>query len=240
MSSNKENLLARLQALRDDYIRDYPERTRQLRQSWEQYQKHADPEILTTFHRQAHSLKGSGATYQFDDISTHAGQLDNITSSMIENSSRLTDPEAKQIEILVSRLCDLELQTGQAYSSAATTTEDEELAQTLLLISNNTNLCQDLEKQLSSFDFKLRVASNLEKFDSLVSEHKPSAIILQIQFEDGTSGLDAVHDYLSKHGKNLTPPVIYISNTDDIDTRIKSVRNNGIKFLQHPIEPAGI
>lgn len=238
MSTNKENLLARLQALRDDYVRDYPERMRQLSKSWKQYQKHLDPEVLTTLYRQAHSLKGSGATFQFNDVSTHAAQLDSIASSLIEQETQLNDGEKNQIDILIDKLCQLDLDTSNPESSQFNVTTENEKSNTLMLVSNDDELCKELEGQLSNFDFKLVVIDKLTEFDKLVGEFKPATIIMQIQLADGVSGLDAIRDYSTKHGKNNTPPVIYISNIDDINTRIKAVRNNGVKFMQQPVKTA--
>jgi len=236
MNANKENLLARLQALRDDYVRDYPERVRQLRQSWQQYQKYLDPEILTTFHRQAHSLKGSGATFQFDEVSSHAAQLDSIAARLIDTQSGLDDQEKNQIEILVGKLCDLKLQASNTDDAQFNLSSTVETTPTLLVISDCKELCTELEQQLSTFDFQLFIANDLSEFDNLLNKHKPFAIIMQVQHQDGNSGITAIHHFGIKHGTKHIPPVIYISSTDDINTRLKAVRNNGIKFLQQPVE----
>ena len=61
-------------------------------------------EPLRTFHRLAHSLAGTGATFGFPEVSAVSRQLESLLKSALDGGS---PPEAAEVEGLLSRLRDL-------------------------------------------------------------------------------------------------------------------------------------
>jgi len=53
---------------------------------------------LRTFHRLAHSLAGSGATFGFPEVSETARDLEHLLAGIMEDGSSPGEPEMREIE----------------------------------------------------------------------------------------------------------------------------------------------
>lgn len=73
MGSALEEQLA---LLRSRYLAKIPDKQAQLKELWRAYTEDTTQPHLEALRGAAHKLKGSGATYGFDDISTHAAALE--------------------------------------------------------------------------------------------------------------------------------------------------------------------
>ncbi|NOY66001.1 MAG: diguanylate cyclase [Gammaproteobacteria bacterium] len=236
MDKAKELLFKRLQALRNNYIDDYPERVLELNMSWRELSKdRTNEDILETFHRQAHSLKGSGATFGFNDISTLASQLDAILGSLSTNKQEPGIDEDKQITILIEKLGAINLKR-EAQSEPGATTKKEEYPDTnLLMVMSNKKETENLNQQLNHFGYNITSIHTVDGLAENITRLEPAAIIMEADFNgDQQSGVDAITSIIKDDQTNF-PPVIYIAENDDISTRINAVRNAGKHFLSRPL-----
>ena len=240
MPQAKEQLLQRLQALRDDYVSDYPQRVLELSLSWRELNENKnDSEIIEIFHRQAHSLKGSGATFGFTEVSTLATQLDAILGSLAKDHHEPEIHEEKQITILLEQLGALDLseiaqnQIFDPYSKTKNT--DKNTVTRLLMIMSEKNETTRLQQQLSHYGYDISTAHSIENIADQISQIDPAAIIIEADLNgEEYSGINAIST-INKNDQIELPPVIYISEANDINARIKAVRSGGTNFLARPL-----
>jgi len=240
MTQAKEQLLQRLQALRDDYVSDYPQRILELSLSWRELSENrSDADIIETFHRQAHSLKGSGATFGFTEVSTLATQLDAILGSLAKDNHEPEIHEEKQITILIEKLGAIDLseiaqnQTFDPYSKSKVTIKDPVIR--LLMVMSEKDETTHLQQQLSHFGYDISITHSIKNITDQISQIDPAAIIIEADFNgDEYSGINAINEAKNNDQLKL-PPVIYISESSDIHTRISAVRSGGTNFLSRPL-----
>jgi len=237
----KQQLFQRLQALRSDYINEYPKRILELNLSWNEFSKHDfSNDVLEIFHRQAHSLKGSGATFGFGEVSTLAAQLDAILVSLASNNKQPELNESEQISILIEKLGAIDLSHEPDtykpdFSQNESQPQDDNPVTNLLVVISDKKETDDLCNQLHNYGYNITIAHTIDEIPELITKLNPTAIIIDADFNhEKQAGIKVVSDY-KNNNKNKLPPVIYIADNDDIKTRINAVRSGGTNFLTRPI-----
>lgn len=241
MDTAREQLFDRLQALRADYVDDYPKRILELNQSWKKLGKGKLKENdIEVFHRQARSLKGSGATFGFNEISVLAAQLDAILVNLASNNKQPETDEAQQISILIEKLGTIDLHTGSGNneelgSEHGRQAGDNHPATNLLIVMSDRKETDDLYQQLNNYGYNIHTLHTITDISAQITKMNPTVILIEADFNNEKhSGIKAISDFKINGDKKI-PPVIYISSNDDINTRIHAVRSGGTNFLVRPV-----
>ena len=93
MPVDPEEVKARLEALRKDFVAELPSRLESLEAAWKRLQR--GPWVAAAFqefHRGVHALAGSGAMFRCDRLSARARSLDQVLKPF---GSGETPPDAK-------------------------------------------------------------------------------------------------------------------------------------------------
>jgi len=104
MGSSRDQLEARISAIREEFRRSLPDRVAQLRVQWRAVVEAGSAPALDALALQVHTLKGAAATFRFDAVAQTADRVMEILAPLRE-SRRLPDGfERERIEALLAQL----------------------------------------------------------------------------------------------------------------------------------------
>ena len=234
MNSSKDQFLGKLEKLRIEYISDFPKRIQSLAKTWHSYDEGNQEEVRQILLRQAHSLKGSGATYGFAKVSKLASQLYNIINDLQAPDNLPGDNEKEQISLLLDQLKHTNLDDEFKFEPLPIGPVDnpERLHEnvTLLLVMANKNDASDLIQQLQHYGYNISVINSSDTLEDNVKSLNPFAIVTDTLLQSPQAS-----DNKEADQENLVP-IIYLSDSDDIRTRLQAVRMRCTHFLIKPVQ----
>ena len=111
----------------------------------------------------------------------------------------------------------------------------ERSKQLIYLIKEDTNLAEDLASQIGYFGYQTKIFANLIEANRHIHQEPPTAIILESVFEEEELS-DLRINLPQKSSKHASTPIIFISDTDEINHRLDAVRAGGEAYFTKPIE----
>lgn len=233
----------RILALKRSYFDQLPQRILKMKSSWQQLSaSNWDSEQYEIFHREIHSLAGSGETFGYRKLSQHARQLEKL----FLKTAPASPPHQELAEQLAALLTALE----ELVKNLDNTPEsiEELLPHTLDLNrpATETNYCdqiyillddrlqaEGLASLLVTKNYEVKVFNKLSPLINQIKQLMPLAVILDIELADssraGIQGISDIHQ--------LAPelPVLAVTNNDDIDTRLAVLRAGSNHLLTNPL-----
>lgn len=105
MSQDMEDFEQELQALKDSYAEQVPEKLSQIEALWDSLANNGwDPEIFNTFHRTVHSMAGSAPVFGFSTMGKCARELEAVLKAVAAAEVPLTEAQYKEIPLLVGAI----------------------------------------------------------------------------------------------------------------------------------------
>ncbi|SDW83199.1 diguanylate cyclase [Thiocapsa roseopersicina] len=208
-----------------------------------------------------HTLKGSGATFGFRQISDAAKSAEQAVRRAMDSGGRIEAALPGELEPLMSDLdalalaaavqVDLEVTPGfelpepepePASGQAPDTAPDARLGQPadrsqrmVYLCDDDPDLAAQLAGQLGCFGYRVRAFTNLADLREAVGIKRPSAMILDVVFpEDENAGPKMLAEL--RAGEEEAIPCIFISCRDDFGGRLQAVRAGGSAYCTKPIK----
>jgi len=245
MDETQKKLLAQLQLLRENYVRDLPEKIEQIREEANALRSGWNVELLRTLHRHAHNLTGSGATFGFAEISAAARALEHVLNGLVEADAGPEHPDVEKIE---SPVCALEA----ADRTTASKTMDEstrivprpnalpsQARRLIFVVDDDTELAREQRLQYELHGYHVREFNDFEGLVEAVRKDKPQAIIMDVVFpQEELTGIEKIAQ-LRRDVEDL-PPVIFASQREDLAARLASVRAGAAAYYTKPIDLSGI
>ncbi len=234
MTNSNEQFLERLKALRSDYVGQFPARIKAIVQNWNGYEKADDPaQVLQLLLRQAHSLKGSGATYGFSSVSETAAQLYTLLGKVQEQDKTPDDQQRSQIAALLKSLQDSKLSADDNFTTPANDLDDSDTAtipdnMNLIIAMQSEHEAAEIVEQLQHYGYDITLLTTADNLGAEITRINPFAIIIDIS-------LHTHNQSFRKQGQNTTIPTIFLSEQDDIETRLQEVRAGGTGFFKKPV-----
>lgn len=246
--SVKPSLQEKLAKLRSVFVSQFPERQRQLKQHLEALQSQIGSteqfKSLQTLHLTLHSLKGTAASFGFNDLANLSEQGETLAQKALDKQEILA--YIKQLAQVVEHL-QVELSKPSQQVSLTTDTQGN-FTETLVQESTGASfgklplvyLCDDepdqlsyLAEQLQSFGFRVQHFNTTESLRSAVLEQEPDAIIMDVQFPNGqTAGTEELLN-LTKLTSKLIPSIV-LSGHDDFNSRLSAVRAGAEAYFIKP------
>ena len=126
-----------------------------------------DREALKVFHRQAHTLAGSGATFGFPSVSTNARELEALLKSLLETGQNIMEESTRErIDDLLSRLHDIAINTKQILELQSETLETISAKSSQLhnsdlvyIFDDDEKIARNLALQLSHYGYEVQTFS---------------------------------------------------------------------------------
>ncbi len=230
---------AQMQLLRDAYARELPTKLDDLEALLQAAAGSADAESLAPVQKAAHSLAGSGATFGFAHITQHAREIEYLIADLRKQAVAVAPAVHLDLVQRISRMRG----TGHpapAPSPAVTTASAEGITTNppqplIYLMEDDAAHAEEVSRQLGYYGYQ---ASHLPAATCLAS-FKPASHAKAIIVD--TNLLPSCESELADHSEvRCSLPTFYISNTGDMQTRLRAVRANGQGFFLKPLDISAV
>lgn len=179
-------------------------------------------ESMETIVRIAHSLKGSGGTYGFPEISEAAGKFDEY-----ENQSDLNSlVEFMDFNQLLDEFLDL------LYTTISSNKTDQPL---ILIVEDDPDISNLLNVKLSDTTRKVMVAGDYKTADEILKVEDVSLIILDLVLPD-IDGRNLLLE-LRQRSKTLRIPIIILSSKTSYEVKTECFALGADAFIEKPFDP---
>jgi len=244
----QENLLAQLKALHDTYATGLPEKVSQIHSGLDTLRSGWDDELLRTLHRQVHSLTGSGATFGYAEVSDTARKLEQLLKQLSEMNAGSGHVWVQQIEPLLSAL-EQASQTSMTDVVTAVSTlsriqprivaHPENEPRLIFVVDDDTSLAREQCLQYKLHGYEVSEFHDFNGLKEAVRKDRPQAIIMDVIFPEGDlAGIQKIAD-LRQDFEDF-PPVIFVSQREDLKARLASVRAGAAAYFTKPLDLSGV
>lgn len=245
MATEKVSIEQKLAEIRADYINKLPERIRALVKDWRDFLLDtSQTSPLQLLFQKTHSLKGSGTTFGFSNITTIAGSIHDCLTRVTLNDAPLTNDDMALIDSAVAKLSGLadELQLlGSPNADYEVFSEAKKPVDPgsgpILLVEDDPHLAQNLAVQVSAFGYEVRVLDDTQRLLDELAQITPLAIIMDVMFSGNEDGGFHAIERVKRAGVAL-PPIVFLSSRYDIEARLRALRLGAGAYLTKPIAAA--
>ena len=171
-----------------------------------------NPEVKESIKRIAHSLRGSGATYGFPQITAAGTELEEASDEVIQ----------KKMEKLIDVL-----------SQIASKKKGRDIG--LLIIDDDPSIYRLLQKKLAASNRKIYVADNARKAEKVLEEHEISLVILDLVLPDD-DGRNLLARLRQNHRTALIP-VIVLSAKMGAQPKTECFALGADDYFEKPFDP---
>ncbi len=236
MNTANSDLTQRLRALHEDYAEKLPAKIAELYACWGELSADWQLESLSSFHRLAHTLAGSGATFGFEHVSHSARALEQTLKALVKNESGLNEQTSKTIERQLKELqhtAQHSIQTPPAEVSAMNVAPSSRSTASaaharLYIYCPQEQRATKLAAQTGNVGYEVSIFTSLEDTARAIQERQPIAVIVKsTPHEAGMEKIDS---------RITGTPLVFISGTDDLDCRLTAVRYGGRAYFVEPID----
>ena len=243
--AQQKKLLAQLQELRDNYAKELPEKIRQIREGLDTLRANRDTESLRTLHRYTHSLTGSGATFGFAEVSTAARKLEQALKNLIGADVELSDQAIHEMEPLLCALEQSEQKSSTSATDGSTLVVAEQSAvqkierRLVFVVDDDTSVAGEQRIQYELHGYQVRVFHGFDGLEDAIRKEQPQAIIMDVVFPEGDlAGIEKIAAL--RRAVDRMPPVIFLSQREDLQSRLASVRAGAVAYYVKPVDLASM
>jgi len=226
------------------YLRSLPSKARELRHCWQQCRQQGwPPASVHQLFILVHRLTGSGSTFGLPQLSESAKPIEKCLH--LAQQQQILPPDQRfELEHHLDALCRLltELTDHTPASLPPAPHGNTVLPATarqlpLIYLAEDDSLQgQALAHKLATYGYKVRTFTDIPTLEQAVRARRPDALLLDIVFpEDALAGLHAAQQLPQLHNPPI--PTLFLSQRDDIHTRLDASRSGAVAYLTKPINP---
>ncbi len=199
--------------------------------------------------RYIHNLAGSGATFGFEHISTHAKNLEKLLNKFIEDKKCPNSEEESTIIKLYNNLKNSVTELKKSEPEPKSKSNKPEFAERIQqhdsiknslsqtthsveILSDSITEANIIAKQLQTFGYLVREHKNLESLYAILNSQPAEVVIADIQFFNKNNQRYTENAAIDWHNTNL----ILLSNANDIHTRLEAIHAGARFFIQKPVD----
>ncbi|WP_372965927.1 response regulator [Marinobacter sp.] len=229
----------KLQELKIRYIAGLPDRMDELRDSWNRLQYVSwDPKALAFMSQCAHKLSGSGATFQFPDITNTSRVLEQHLLALLEKPDA-SAAERGQVDHALKALEQAIAQATTSESELVATEPkpvvEEKRQHRIAIIEDDTNQAEHLKNWLEQQGYSGEIFDNPYAYSQRTEGQQHHLILLDISFPKGAlEGIAWLERMKSRIGTHT--PVIMMSARSDMVARMRALRAGADLYLTKPID----
>jgi diguanylate cyclase (GGDEF)-like protein len=231
--TDKQELQQALQALAVHYAAELPAKTAEIESRMRALLGgNADAADLPLLHRQLHSLHGSAKTFGFPAVSEAARELEALVAGLAAGT--LDAQSSRNGAELLARL----LSATQAPNAllappagAPATPPRELTARLIYLVEDDAAAAATLSQQLKTFGYSVLTFETAEAVAEACARAAPSAIISDLKF---SARISREAGPSAANGGQLETPLVFLSDTDDMESRLQAARAWGDAFFAKP------
>lgn len=238
------NFNAALNQLKDSFIARLPQDFAKIEHSLNRLTRNDDNESELEILRQLfHKMAGTSGTFGLSELGVRAKTVEQQIKQRIKSGQcHLSEDDIAELKtglkavIAASQITDV--QAIFDTSTQSTTSQDNSNEQ-LWLIEDDELLANELRRQFESFGYKVTTFNDLKEADKCAKNQEPTAIILDVMFDDGESNATETFGE-SKFLRKLNCPIIFMSAFDDFDSRIRAVQLKAKGYFLKPVSVPAI
>jgi len=231
----------KLQELRKRYIAGLPDRMGELRDSWNRLQHVSwDPKALAFMSQCAHKLTGSGATFQFPDITDTARILEQQLQALLEKADA-SAAERQQIDDSLKALEGAITQATSTSSEAVPVTAvprefmEQNRQHRIAIIEDDASQAEHLKNWLEQQGYSAETFEDPDAYGQRIESQHHHLVLLDISFPKGAlEGIAWLERMKSRIGAHI--PVIMMSARSDMVARMRALRAGADLYLTKPID----
>lgn len=250
MKTQPSSLNDKIAKLRATFIAQLPGRMAEARTLLDLLRTSPDnAEAARSLHRYLHSLKGTGASFGFPNLSKLAGQGEHQAKTILEHRQQLTESDWQSLAQCLNEMD--ALVAGAVHNDAATTPADQQIPFEIPHTSAHKNKAYDKERliyicddevlqaqqmgaQLECFGYRIKLFNTTAELLAAAQKKPPDAIIMDIMFPDSADeGTKVLIELRRTHHTEF--PVIFISARRDFEARLAAIRAGGEAYFPKPV-----
>ncbi|HJW08512.1 MAG TPA: diguanylate cyclase [Holophagaceae bacterium] len=230
---------AKLQALREAFRAELPDRLAALERAWEPRSREAAAALQLLAHR----LAGAGATFGYEAITTQARALEQgIMALAARETSSLLGAEIQAIEQWLAPLREA-IRNGMRQplpAGPAPMAPSAPPVQDIVLITGeDPAVCASLSGQLQNLGYGLRTLSPFSALEQGLDGLRPAALVVATEFPEGQPWTDGRLRRLLE-STSQTPPILFVSSRGEFDCRLAAVQAGGAAYFLLPLDTAAL
>jgi len=233
----------KLQLLREKYAASLPAELEKMNEIWREFNENlSDISNLHTLYVNFHKLAGSGATFGFSALSNIARSLENLIKENVEKETNLERAQFAQINTLLESLREAathperveSVMESNTLSSIDINFQNQHDTKDIYLLSSDDAFSSSFAKQVSAYGYEVSIFDSFEKFKTVFQQTTPIVSVLDIQFLDDQDSKTKFSEMNAAQDGNI--PVIILSKSGDIQTRLNAVRAGALGFFTLPVD----
>lgn len=240
---NADEFAKVFETLRAQYERMLPGKLAALDGSFAALQEANPPkrELLETFHRQVHSLTGSGASYGFPELSQTARALELILKQATHSPADIRPPDIEEIRCrleAVKRSVSTKTANGASRLAAADTSTMPAAATEhyIAILGRSPEQMEALSSQLLHFGYHAKIFESPALLLDCLADLPLAALILDAADEAEVAALAPI----TAHARNRGIPLVFTSDQTELSIRLAAVRAGGVAFFAAPVDAASL
>ena len=234
--SQSPNQIPAMQAIRDRYLRQLPDRVRQIDALW----SGSSPtgELARDLYTRVHSLKGSGATFGFPEVTELAAQME----ALLDDDSIVDRDRFSDLIVELRQQVDeiINADRPAVAADAASDLLEQEIVPTgagrrILIVDDDTDQGEALKLHVEQYGYQVEWLQDYHGFGKSLERFDPDIVLMDIVHrDDREAGLNIVKE-LRDSGKHM-PPVIFLSARDDVHARLRAIHAGGSGYFVKPVD----
>lgn len=242
------DIASKLAELKRKYAESLQLRLIEIKELWESLESGGFQEervlgLLNRFHK----LAGNAASFGYQELGKVAANLNarfkKIRDEAVTPDAETTTAISAEIERLFElgdSVTDQDQPNPAGLSSEEIPQEEKPSAskqdqRLLYLVDDDTRLAQFLAIQLEHQGYQVRLIPDPDDLEAAIQEKRPSLILMDISFPKGESaGIKTINTLRNR--QVLTTPVVFLSQKNDLETRMAAARARGEAYFSKPVD----
>jgi len=238
MPSPEEQLQRKLAKLKSLFVSQLPDKVEALQNHWDALiNQSGSYENAHALHMHVHSLIGTAGTFGFTEIAIKARQLETLViDKFVSNQT----PSQEDIDITAhafSSLCAEMLQDPDEINTDELTTiitPNSPESTKVLIVDDDKVLAEITADHLRLHGFIVETLERPSELIEAVNRFKPSVILMDMIFDESELAGAAAIEVL--RANNNATPVIFISISQDMTSRLNAIRTGAYSYLTKPLD----
>lgn len=240
-AATESELAKKLAALQVMFQQRLPGKIAEIESVWETRDQEPGSDVrFSDLYRMAQSLTGTGGSFGAIAVSTVARELEQTFKSLLASADQpqtVSDTIQRQVDALIAQLKQAadHWQPSEIAFNKPDESKDPRGNNLLFLLEDDELFAADLITNLEQAGYRVRHFTCLEKFEAACGEEEPVAIIMDMVFPEGDVTGEKIVSRLQKQ-MATRPPVVFISERDDIDSRLAAARAGARRYFRKPLD----
>jgi diguanylate cyclase (GGDEF)-like protein len=193
---------------------------------------------LEELHHRLHKLAGSGGTFGLPALGAAAGILESrvkdwLAGSLYDMDEKSHHDFAADVSALVATLAEVEMPPSSAVFESAGPALGQSLS--IWLVEDDVLLGRELMRQLGSFNYILRMFTSIDEAEAAAQIEQPHMLIMDVMYwKEGENATEVLSR--RPHLGQLACPLLFISSTDDFQSRVRAVQLGAEGYILKPLD----